>query len=660
MLLVHEIKKILIFLVLSLVSLSGLAGDDLFVKARELQREGKYDEAIGAFRSYLLQPVDANKLSQEQTSTYTDALMQLMNTYQCKGEPEACVVALKEIQHSSPILKKKCLRDYYSVLGYALSRTENMEEAEAVTLKVFTLTLHHATPQRYFRDYAYAAAVFYSNPDYQENVIDWCEEALVQAELCENTSGKQWVAAMLGTLYKRNGYINKALQLFQQSKEESLKRGDDLGVLNSLHALIDLFLYWDVPEYANIYASEAIQVEQTMTMDNPMVSAQTYINKGRALQQLGLQDSISFYILKARGLCSSLPYNSGMVDVDLLHGTFLTEMGGDSLHLGIQELEQVTHQATAINRAKAYHQLAQTYLKQEMPQLADIMLDSLYSLINQSQSSIYIHLNYQPILDHYLKSKNHLKAEQFTRIMLQEQQALKEKKLNYNLVEAIADLQTEQQRKELKIVQLEHTNQRLWLVIAIVVSLIIVCVIVVLYFYQKKQHKAEIKRADDKLSDMVEKLNQTNAEKDMMSQEIDEIMNDKDNRQEFETLTPSTLQKNGESKFRQRFELLYPLFLPRLRERVPSITRREELLSMLIVLNQDNKEIAELLAIAPRSVLMLRHRFRQKIGMTTDNSLENFIEEILGPRNESASTIKNDSVSASITNSDSPDDNTSM
>jgi hypothetical protein len=50
---------------------------------------------------------------------------------------------------------------------------------------------------------------------------------------------------------------------------------------------------------------------------------------------------------------------------------------------------------------------------------------------------------------------------------------------------------------------------------------------------------------------------------------------------------------------------------------------------MLIVLKQGNKEIAELLAIAPRSVLMLRHRFRQKIGMTTDNSLENFIEDTL-------------------------------
>jgi DNA-binding CsgD family transcriptional regulator len=63
---------------------------------------------------------------------------------------------------------------------------------------------------------------------------------------------------------------------------------------------------------------------------------------------------------------------------------------------------------------------------------------------------------------------------------------------------------------------------------------------------------------------------------------------------------------------------------------VPSITRREELLSMLIVLKQDNKRIAELLAIAPRSVLMLRHRFRQKIGMNTEYSLENFIDDTLG------------------------------
>ena len=119
----------------------------------------------------------------------------------------------------------------------------------------------------------------------------------------------------------------------------------------------------------------------------------------------------------------------------------------------------------------------------------------------------------------------------------------------------------------------------------------------------------------------------------MRAEEIKEFLKDKDNSQELETMIPTILQTDGESKFRQYFELLYPLFIPRLRDKVPSITCREELLSMLIVLKQSNKRISELLSIAPRSVLMQRHRFRQKIGMTTENSLENFIEEILNSNN---------------------------
>ena len=636
-------KKIILFHIFALICCVGLANESLFKQARTLQREGKYEEAIVAFKDYLSQPILGDDFSNEQMSLYTDALMQLMNTFQSKGEPETCVTTLQEVFKASPILQRIYLRDYYSVMAYALSRTENMKEAEEMMLKALCLPLHQATPERYFRDYAYAAAVFYSNPNYQKEVIGWCQEALLQAELCKNTSGKQWVMAMLGSLYKRNGLIDKALELFLQSKEEAKKRKDELGVLNSLHTLVDLFLYWDVPEYANLYASEAIQVEKNRVMENPMVSVQTYIDKGRALLQLGETDSIPFYTEKARNLCQSLPYNSGMVDVNLLNGIFLTERGGDSLQVGIQELQRVTQQGTVVNRAKAYHQLAQTYLKDENNNMAEVMLDSMYALLNQNDSPIYIHLNYQPIIDYYLKSKNHHKVEQYTRMMLQERQTLKEKRLHYNLVEAIVDSQTEQQRRELKIAQLEQANQRLLLLICVVLSLVTISVIVVLLFHQKRKHKIQMKQADDKFALLLLKLNQSNTEKEKISQEICELLNDKDKRQELETLTPSMLRKNGESKFRQCFELLYPLFLPRIREKVPSITRREELLTMLIVLKQDNKEIAELLAIAPRSVLMLRHRFRQKIGMTTDNSLENFIEDILGDENSSKETLVDNS-----------------
>ena len=636
-------KKIILFHIFALIYCVGLANESLFKQARTLQREGKYEEAIVAFKDYLSQPMPRNDFSDEQMSLYTDALMQLMNTFQSKGEPEACVTTLQEVFKASPILQKIYLRDYYSVMAYALSRTEMMKEAEEMMFKALSLPLHQPTPERYFRDYAYAAAVFYSNPNYQKEVIAWCQEALLQAELCKNTSGKQWVMAMLGSLYKRNGLIDKALELFLQSKEEAKKRKDELGVLNSLHTLVDLFLYWDVPEYANLYASEAIQVEKNRVMENPMVSAQTYIDKGRALLQLGETDSIPYYTEKARKLCQSLPYNSGMVDVNLLNGIFLTERGGDSLQVGIQELQRVTQQGTVVNRAKAYHQLAQTYLKDENNNMAEAMLDGMYALLNQNDSPIYIHLNYQPIIDYCLKSKNHHKVEQYTRMMLQERQTLKEKRLHYNLVEAIVDSQTEQQRRELKIAQLEQANQRLLLLICVVLSLVTISVVVVLLFHQKRKHKIQMKQADDKFALLLQKLNQSNTEKENISKEICELLNDKDKRQELETLTPSMLRKKGESKFRQCFELLYPLFLPRIREKVPSITRREELLSMLIVLKQDNKEIAELLAIAPRSVLMLRHRFRQKIGMTTDNSLENFIEDILGDENSSKETLVDNS-----------------
>ena len=624
-----KIKIIVLFHTFALISTVCFANDNLFAKARALQHEGNYDKAIKVFKEYLLQPTTENELSKQKQQVHSEALVQLMNTFQSKGDPEACICTLKELFEASPIIQGQCLRDYYSVLGYALSRTENMKEAEETILKAFTIPLRHPTPERYFRDYAYAVAVFYSNPSYQKEVIGWCQEALLQAQLCKNTSGKQWVTAMLGSLYKRNGNINKAMELFLQSKEEAQKRNDDLGELNSLHTLIDLFLYWDVPEYANLYASEAIQVEKSMTMKNPMVSTQTYINKGRALLLLGEKDSVIHFAEKARKLCQDLPYNSGMVDVNLLRGTLLTEIGGDSLQQGIQELELVTQQGTAVNRAKAYHQLTQTYLKTENADMAEIMLDSMSSVLNQNDFPAYIQIDYKPILEHYLKTGSHHRVRQYLGLMLQQQQVLKEKRLNFNLVEAIVDLQTQKQKQQLEIIHLEKTNQRLWFLIYTALSIIAIFVVVVILIYQKRQHKIQMKQVDDKLDMLVQKLNQSNTEKEIISQEISELLNDKDKHLELEALSPSILQKDGESKFRQCFELLYPLFIPRLREKVPSITRREELLSMLIVLKQDNKKIADLLAIAPRSVLMLRHRFRQKIGITTDNSLENFIEDTL-------------------------------
>ena len=622
-------RTILLLQISLLICASCFANNELFQQAKKLQKEQEYNKAIDTYKRCIAQPVESSNLTDDELFIYTESLVQLMNSYQMLGEPEACISTLCELYDTSAILQKQCKRDYYSVLGYALSRTENMKEAEETTLKALALPLHHPTPERYFRDYAYAAAVFYSNTDYHDEVLVWCEEALHQAELCENTSGAQYVKAMLGSLYKRGGELSRALKFLTEGTKEAELNGDDLCRLNSLNMLIDFFLYWDIPEYANIYATEAVKVERAMSAKNPMVSAQTYINKGRALSKLDKQDSVLIYTNEARNICSQHPYNSGMVDVNLLQGSTLTKMGDAYVALGIEELQQVTAQGTALNQAKAYHQLALTYLQYEQYDSAEQMLDSMYSLLNHDDTHIYIELDYEPILNHYLQTKNYAKVEQYARLMLNEQHAMREQRLNFNIVETIVDAQTAQVNQELVMTQLIQTNLRLKLSISVAVFAVIILAIVILLISQKRRYKSQIKAIDQQFAQLIEERNQSKIERESDSQEIKEILRDNDNRQKLETLTPFILKESGEIKFRQCFEILHPLFLHRLREKVPTITRREELLSMLIVLKQDNKDIAELLSIAPRSVLMLRHRFRQKIGMASEYSLENFIEDTL-------------------------------
>ena len=249
---------------------------------------------------------------------------------------------------------------------------------------------------------------------------------------------------------------------------------------------------------------------------------------------------------------------------------------------------------------------------------AGMKLVSVLERLDDSPESI--------IMEGILESMNEYYSANLSR---ETKKGLKENRINTELVGAIVDFQTEETLKEIEILQLKETNKRLWLMNYLAIAVIVIILAVVFILYEKRKHHQQMKKADEKVEYLVEKLNESNVEKDKMAQEIEDFLKDTDKRQELETLTPHILQESGETKFRQCFELLYPLFLHRLRDKVPGVTRREEVLSMLIVLKQDNKKIAEYLAIAPRSVLMLRHRFRQKIGMDTEYSLENFIDDLL-------------------------------
>ena len=69
--------------------------------------------------------------------------------------------------------------------------------------------------------------------------------------------------------------------------------------------------------------------------------------------------------------------------------------------------------------------------------------------------------------------------------------------------------------------------------------------------------------------------------------------------------------------------------LIRLRDVCPNITKNEELLCMLILLNQSTEEIARILGIASASVTRIRYRLRPKLNIPEKASLDAEIKRIM-------------------------------
>ena len=121
---------------------------------------------------------------------------------------------------------------------------------------------------------------------------------------------------------------------------------------------------------------------------------------------------------------------------------------------------------TEANKAKAFHQLAQTYIRLHDGASAEIMLDSLYKALSHSSLPINIvHLDYEPILEYYLSVGDNDMYKKYVQLLFQEHKMFRENRINVNLVESIVDFQTRERLHQISISQLEQANQRLWLMV---------------------------------------------------------------------------------------------------------------------------------------------------------------------------------------------------
>lgn len=94
-------------------------------------------------------------------------------------------------------------------------------------------------------------------------------------------------------------------------------------------------------------------------------------------------------------------------------------------------------------------------------------------------------------------------------------------------------------------------------------------------------------------------------------------------------LLESTLSKEEEwPEFKSKFEALNPNFLANLKQKHPGLTKSEIRLLILIRIGFTQKEIADILNIAPDSVKKAKHRVRKKLYLSRSTKLTDYLSNL--------------------------------
>lgn len=127
---------------------------------------------------------------------------------------------------------------------------------------------------------------------------------------------------------------------------------------------------------------------------------------------------------------------------------------------------------------------------------------------------------------------------------------------------------------------------------------------------------------------LTQELHTTSSQLNEVSSRLDAVSKQKvvtDLRMKIST---QIFNSDKEAEFRRSFTAFYPNYIPALHRLSPDITRTDELIAMLVILELSSDEIGLTLGISRIGVNKARSRMRKRLGLAGDAKLEDFLKEI--------------------------------
>lgn len=591
----------------------------MYAQAAKAQKAGDYDKALKLYDQLLHHRPTGKVCMDSLMPIVSKTITQTMNTMQSMGEPARCVEYLSRLKESdSLIVGNMCKRDISVVLAYAMSRTEKLKAAASEMDHAMSMTPQLPTHDRLFRDYAFATAVYFCLPERKDDVHRYGEKALVEIAQCDDKSGESWLTAILAMAYTRAGDISNSISMFKQSYRNASMRNDSLGMANTLSLMSEILINWRLFGYANDFVSKAVELSRNVRGSNPKVSSNILAQKALVMQRFGYADSAMMYLGEADKYAKDLPYNSGRSDIDLVRGDLLAK-NASTHKKGMDMLYNVVNKGTSGLRTKAFFILAQEHLQHGEIARGEAAMDSMINSISINTSPVLRNTMYEYVLDYYVTTDNRPKMLWIARELNKKNLSVvttsdmlkqhAESIVDLNLNDATGDIDWQELKAE------NHRNLTFLYIIAMAVVIVSVTSALIALFRLTLLRR---KSCDQQLEALSYKMQ----------------LAPSDNVQSYSSGMSKSRRaladkRYGEKKFYSSFERLHPHFLPKLRSIAPTVTRREELIAMLVALQVDRKQIESVMSMRRSKLAKTRYSLRRKIKLNPKDSLEYAINKIL-------------------------------
>lgn len=615
-------------------------------QAHQAQDSANYAQAMELYKKCVTE-CSAQKYEKDDSvkTILPKAMVQLVNTYQSASMPKECIayfdslkieVSLKPTTPLNATLKQTYKRDVYVLLAYAMSRTEAEKEAALVMDSALAMPLSYPTPERKFRDYAYAAGVYYCVPACQAKVLKYGRLALDEIKLCQNKSGAQWLVALMAKLYQDKGEVGKAIAMCREGYQLAEICQDTLGMANSKKELANYLYQWRLYDDANKYISEAITLIEHTSNSNPMVATVAYTIKAKTLMQKGKKTEALTYLQKAKKVSEGLPYNSGISDIDLLMGKMLiADTVPTHYAQGMKLLTQVASEATNGLRAQAFYEMAKANIQKKNDGYGEVCLDSMYAILHTTSTPVVIEGAYDFALNHYLKKGNQDKIVRYSAAINQQKMAEEKAGSIKTAAKSMARFEMDKQEAEMEQKLQEMEWRKVLEIIGIILTVIILGALVGFFFYKRKKMRQKHVLTEQKLSKARVELAKTSKEKDKVESKLKRM----EERQVEKAIAGGVslqqlLDMKADKNFKDYFNKAYPYFLINIRKKMAHFTPKEELYSMLIALHCSNEELASTFGVTRKSIIMAKYRIRKKLDLAEGEALEEYLANELTAKAE--------------------------